>query len=513
MAPFTRRALLAGLGGVAATSLIGEAEAVPMKVMRIGCPTASPTPTSTGGGGAQSAVTLTPIDGETISGGVQSNWNSNGWYTRRGMTRATSWTGPKPTSGSYAGMDDPDFIPICTWNTDFSGTGFYDRMDDLGINGMMPAAGSVTLANNVSRGKWATVDTTVHPGGTISTSDDPGVTGCIGGEEPSTMAEWNAIISANNTWLASADGSGRYAFINFFHNLMNGDIDFTIYPPDMVAGNTNQITTCDEYWIAGAPNDGPNRMVLRLYLGISSTPTQAQCQRGSHYGSMLDSIRKNYTTANTSPFWPWIESGAPYTESNSLAITPTELKWAVWATLVHGARGIGYFCHTFRTGDPLQTSLTFNDNGYGGPGITGTGIYAAAKEVNLNALSIASVINSPFDGYFVYGDTDNGLISTSGFLTAVTSTNSRNMFSGVDASCKWHPTQQKHYILSTTRETGGATNIPVTFRMVDQGQTTAHPMFTGSDITISRGGAIPAGFCEFSDTFATSASYKCYRID
>ena len=34
-----------------------------------------------------------------------------------------------------------------------------------------------------------------------------------------------------------------------------------------------------------------------------------------------------------------------------------------------------------------------------------------------------------------------------------------------------------------------------------------------ADLTIQRGGAIPAGFCEFSDTFATAASYKCYRIE
>lgn len=43
-----------------------------------------------------------------------------------------------------------------------------------------------------------------------------------------------------------------------------------------------------------------------------------------------------------------------------------------------------------------------------------------------NTQSNGGTGNSPFDGYFVYGDTmSDGLIETPGFLTAVTSTNNR----------------------------------------------------------------------------------------
>jgi hypothetical protein len=49
--------------------------------------------------------------------------------------------------------------------------------------------------------------------------------------------------------------------------------------------------------------------------------------------------------------------------------------------------------------------------------------------------------------------------------------------------------------------------------MVDQGQTTAVEVHESNSISIQRGGGIPGGFCEFSDTFATAASYKAYRID
>jgi hypothetical protein len=465
---------------------------------------------------AQSGVSLVAADGETLTGGVQSNFAGNGFYTRNGFTRAANWSG-----GDFTGFDDPSFLPICTWLTDFSGTGFYARMDDLGLNGMLPAAGSITLANNVTYGKWAAVPEDVHAAGTISTGDDPGVVGVSTGEEPSTAAEYEAHIDDADAWLASADGPGRFHVHNFADNLMNGDIQNVYYPDDMVIGaqaspnvghNPHPFTTCDQYWFSGAPNNAGgtrNKVNFRLYTQ-EGVATETECARGSHYGSMLDSIRKAYTLPS-SPFGVWIENGAAYSEAESAAITPAQLKWAVWSTLVHGARSIHYFNHTFRTGE--YSSNNFADDTYGGPGVAGTGIYAAAKEVNLRALQIAPAVNGPFDGYFVYGDGITGAISTTGFLTAVTSTNTRAPFAGVDASCKWNPQDSTHYILATTREPGSVTNVPITCRMVDQGQTTATPVFGGSALTVTRGGSIPDGFCEFTDTFATAAEYKCWRID
>ena len=46
-----------------------------------------------------------------------------------------------------------------------------------------------------------------------------------------------------------------------------------------------------------------------------------------------------------------------------------------------------------------------------------------------------------------------------------------------------------------------------------EGQRTATEVFESRTVTINRGGAIPIGYCEFSDPFATAASYHCYRID
>jgi hypothetical protein len=475
--------------------------------------------------GAQSAVALVAVDGEAIVGSSQSNFEGDGFFTDAGFTYARDWTAPNPLGGTFAGFDDVTFLPIVTWLTDFGGTGFYSRMDDLGLNGMLPAAGSITLANNITNDKWAFVTADTHAAGTIGSSDDPGVVGVSTGEEPSTELHYETIIQDADDWLSDAsDGPGRMHVFNFADNLLNGDIDGIYFPDDMVLGRdathtspAPQWTTCDQYWIAGAADNAggsQSKLHFRLYQGTGGSATEAQCKRGSHYGSMMDAIRKEFGAGRRGPIGVWIENGAPYTEVTSLAITPAQLKWAVWSTFVHGARGIYYFNHTFRTGDPAASANNFNDDDYGGPGVTGTGIYAAAKELNLNALTVAPAINAPLDGYFVYGDTVTGAIATTGFLTAVTSTNARDMYAGVDACCKWEPDEAKHYLFATTRETAGTTSWPVTFRMVDQGQTTAVRLFdTTGNITITRGGGIPGGFCEFSDTFATAESYKCYRID
>jgi hypothetical protein len=481
----------------------------------------------------QSAVSLSPVDGETITGGVQSNFAGNGFYTRNGFTRARDWVGPNPLGGSYAGFDDPNFLPIVTWLTDYGGIGAataYGRMDDLGLNGMMPASGAISLSDLITYGKFAVVNDDTWPGGTVTTPQDPYVVGVSTGEEPTDVTGYQAIRTNANTWLASADGPGRFHLFNFADNLINGDISNTYFPKDFVIGwvsgdgatrTRRQVTVCDQYWFAGAPNDAGgsrSKLTSRLYFdefSVSGAATSAQTGRGCHYGSMMDSVRKQWASPNSlpgGPFLPWIEAAAPYTEAASAAITPVQLKWAVWATLVHGARGIGYFVHNFRTGDTWGSA--FWDDHFGAPGVTGTGIYAAAKEINLRALQIAPVVNAPFDGYFVYGDlTSGGAIATTGFLTAVTSTNSRSKYGGVDACCKWNPQDGKHYILATTREAETATGVPITCRMVDQGQTTATPVFGGTGLSISRGGAIPGGFCEFTDTFTNAYDYKCWRID
>lgn len=46
------------------------------------------------------------------------------------------------------------------------------------------------------------------------------------------------------------------------------------------------------------------------------------------------------------PVWVWLEC-TNFSGNSACVLTPTHTKAEVWMSIIHGARGIGYFCHTF----------------------------------------------------------------------------------------------------------------------------------------------------------------------
>jgi hypothetical protein len=58
----------------------------------------------------------------------------------------------------------------------------------------------------------------------------------------------------------------------------------------------------------------------------------------------IDSLR--VWSNNTKPVWTWIETTKIGNDSPRKP-TPEEVKTQVWMALIHGAKGIGYFCHSF----------------------------------------------------------------------------------------------------------------------------------------------------------------------
>ena len=85
---------------------------------------------------------------------------------------------------------------------------------------------------------------------------------------------------------------------------------------------------------------------------------------------------------NSKPVWCWIEC-TKISEDNPRKPTTAEVKAEVWMALIHGAKGFGYFCHSFVP--PTDEAALLHDEV----------MLKAVKEINIQVTSLAEVLNSP----------------------------------------------------------------------------------------------------------------------
>ena len=81
------------------------------------------------------------------------------------------------------------------------------------------------------------------------------------------------------------------------------------------------------------------------------------------------------------PMWCWIET-SKISKSAERKPTPAEVKSEVWMALIHGAKGVGYFCHSFL--EKMDEAAPLHD----------AEMSAGLKEINAQVTSLARVLNS-----------------------------------------------------------------------------------------------------------------------
>ena len=128
----------------------------------------------------------------------------------------------------------------------------------------------------------------------------------------------------------------------------------------------------------------------------------------------MRAVQVNYFPA---PIAQFVETGGPFTEHTTGAtyITPPELNWAVWSSLIHGARQIIYFNHSFggpgfsfdNLAQPYYQTIQLGQT---------ISIYDQVKATDALVEQMAPVLNSPFAFGYVhvnggYNDLDAGSCS------------------------------------------------------------------------------------------------------
>ncbi|HEU4331335.1 MAG TPA: hypothetical protein VFR40_09475 [Lapillicoccus sp.] len=274
---------------------------------------------------------------------------------------------------------------------------------------------------------------------------------------PSSSACGYTVMSTLND-RRPADGRLRYA--NYGKGVLFWETDSEAA---RFVNRYQQLTSADAYFYSD--DDLCDATQGGFLLGYGRALTSAECRRASNYGRVVDRVRGLVSPAGRMPVWAYVELGHPGTTGGQ--ITPDQAAAAVWSSLIHGARGIVYFNHSF--GGTCPTHHLLRDPCY-------ADIRSRISALNAQITRLAPALNAPrVDG-----------------LTSVTG--------GVDALTTW--SNGTFYVFAgnqTVASTSARFSLPcvgdATVTVLDEGRTI--PMSDGA----------------FSDDFADDTSYHLYRID
>src|SRR5262245_41257055 len=102
---------------------------------------------------------------------------------------------------------------------------------------------------------------------------------------------------------------------------------------------------------------------------------------------MIDRLRKlDGVDGKRIPIYAFVEVGHPFTENDAPTITGDQIGGAVMNSLIHGARGVIYFNHSF--GGACQSQHLLRDS-------CGAANKPAVVQTNQRITSPAPVLNTP----------------------------------------------------------------------------------------------------------------------
>jgi hypothetical protein len=255
---------------------------------------------------------------------------------------------------------------------------------------------------------------------------------------------------------------GRLHYNNFGKGVTfwNTDAEAAVY-----VNRFQDVVSADNYWFTDSNICGYSEGGALLAGGRRLRATG--CRRAANYGRTVDRVRRLMRPAGDRPVWSFVEVGHPFSGPGSRSIRPAEVSAAVWSGLIHGARGIVYFNHSF--GGPAPTQHALREPAY-------RAVRQAVARTNARIRGLAPVLNAPFADDFV------------------------RTGPAVDAMAKYYGDQ--YYIFAGSRVVGPRR---VRFRVRCAGDSTLTVVGENRSLAMSGG--------SFADSFAHGNSVHVYRID
>nr|WP_055504720.1 hypothetical protein [Nonomuraea pusilla] len=291
-----------------------------------------------------------------------------------------------------AGWSDPSFFPVGVWYESVTGQGDVDKDKEAGVNTYVELTDTSDLALIRRNGMFA-IPSRPLPGHGAETvawlvtdeadmwagPGDDGWTGRFPGEGPLCVPDdphkercGYTVMRTLKDRLPKGDGRPHYA--NYGKGVM-------IWQNDRQAGrfvnDYTDLVSLDVYWYTSLYACQDAQSWLRI--------PAAQCRRAANYGMIIDRLRKlDAADGRRQPVYAFVEVGRPAAE-DTRAIEAAELKGAVMNSLIHEARGVVYFNHSF--GGPCQSQHVLRDS-------CGAHTRPAVIEVNRQIRQLAPVLNT-----------------------------------------------------------------------------------------------------------------------
>lgn len=152
------------------------------------------------------------------------------------------------------------------------------------------------------------------------------------------------------------------------------------------------IVSADNYWFTDANICGESEG--GTLLDEPSELSESECRRASNYGWTVERLRGLMDPVGSIPVWAFVEVGHPASEPEAPTITGAQIRASVWSSLIHGARGIIYFNHSFEGECPSQHVLRD----------CGTELRDDVGAINEEIAQLSEVLNADFlDGALKVG--------------------------------------------------------------------------------------------------------------
>jgi hypothetical protein len=278
---------------------------------------------------------------------------------------------------------DPSYFPLGIWLENVQAQEEIDADKQAGINLYVGLTGTSDLTLIARNGLKVIAQLDEW----LSRANEPGAEAIAGwflsDEVDMQMSPAEGHAKMRSLRQAIPPNDGRLTYANYGKGVTFWN---TLPEAARYVNEFQDVVSADNYWftdrdICGAAQGGA------LHGTAGQSLRQRECRLASNYGRTVAKLRELTQPPGSRPVWAFVEVGHPFTEDHWPSIEPAEVSAAVWSSLIHGARGVVYFNHSF--GGPAPTQHALREPAY-------ADVRREVARTNARIQRLAPVLNSPF---------------------------------------------------------------------------------------------------------------------